>query len=125
MTIQKEEFVWDSFGTLEQAVLSLIKHNTGGYSPEDIETYVENDAICSGGGVSGLIYYTETNQFYDDFEDAILELAKEYEFYPNIVKDGLCVATYKNNMAWFAFESLVEQVYENNVEEFNTNTTED
>ena len=57
---------------------------------------------CVGGTVSSLIYYTDTNTFFDKHFAEIEELRKEYEDStgePIRINGDL-----KNFFAWFAFE---------------------
>ena len=65
---------------------------------------------CVSGIVGSLIYYYQTEEFFDRHKDAINELAHElseeiygdpFEIYHNL--NGGCS---KNNMAWFGFEEM-------------------
>ena len=65
---------------------------------------------CASGIVGSLIYYYQTEEFFDKHKDAINELAHElsedlygnpFEIYHNL--NGGCS---KNNMAWFGFEEV-------------------
>ena len=101
---------------LEKAVLEEIKDNIEGMTEEEARYWVENDAICEAGSVSGLIYYSDTIKFFDDNEEDILDLASEYEFELSPAKLGM--TGYKNGMAWFAFEALKDQVFDDNLDSF-------
>jgi|GEM_PF-3983611 len=102
--------------TLHEWIFDEIQNNIEGMTEEDARYWVENDAICSAGSVSGLIYYTDTVKFFDECEDEILELAQEYEFNPDVREHG--IQGYKNQMAWFAFEALKDSVFESRMDDF-------
>ena len=66
---------------------------------------------CSG-GVSGLIYYTETGKFHDDHEKEIWDLVERFaddsgqsimQYIGNISKAG-SLDQLKNDLAWLAVE---------------------
>ena len=95
--------------SLEQAVLQEILDNIEDYTKEEALYWVENDAICVAGSVTGLIYYKDTVAFFDENEEEILDLAKDFEFDVSVVEHGL--QGFKNQMAWFAFEVLKDAVY--------------
>lgn len=70
------------------------------------------------GGFADMIYYSDTVAFFDDNEDDIIELANNLgleEIYTKFGKDyfenGPDYA--KNNMAWFAFETIVRDFFDN------------
>jgi hypothetical protein len=98
---------------LTNAVLEEIKDNIKGYTEEEAASWVENDAWCENGSVSGLIYYTDTVAFFDKHEAEILELANEWDYSPCVVDLGM--EGFKNQMSWFAFEALKDQVFQNNL----------
>ena len=67
---------------------------------------------CVSGIVGSLIYYYQTEAFFDRHKEAINELAHElseeiygnpFEIYHNL--NGGCS---KNNMAWFGFEEVTK-----------------
>lgn len=95
---------------LRESVKEIILVNIDGMSSDEAKYYIENDARCNTGSVSGLIYYSETIKFFDDNEEEILDLAREYEF--DLKPTELGMTGYKNNMAWFAFDVLVDEVFE-------------
>lgn len=76
---------------------------------EEIINYLK-DVInygCVSGIVSSLIYYTDTEKFFDDFSNEILELLdvkkEEYGLYEGQFN--------KNNLSWFAYEEICKQLY--------------
>lgn len=77
-----------------------------------IEKEIENilNYGCQSGIVEDLIYYYQTEAFFDRHKDVINEIAHElsndiygnpYEIYKNL--NGECN---KNTMAWFGFEEM-------------------
>ncbi len=79
---------------------------------------------CAG-GVSGLIYYSETSSFYDQHEGEIWQVLKDtadaavikngLQLY-NICKDPSSLELLKNDLVWFAVEVAAQQL-EDNLEE--------
>ena len=90
------------------------------------ERFTDNDEIidvanygCSG-GVSGFIYYHETNEFFDDFEDDIEDVCFDVlgDDYPaQLAKCEDSIQGLKNKMVWFVVETycsrLVDLMEEN------------
>ena len=82
----------------------------------DLETVI-NEVLehgCVSGIVPSLIYYHQTEAFFDKHKDAINDLAHElsedlygnpFEIYHNL--NGGCS---KNNMAWFGFEEVTRMI---------------
>ena len=71
---------------------------------------------CQSGIVGDLLYYYQTEAFFNRHKNAINEIAHElsndiygnpYEIYKNL--NGECN---KNNMAWFGFEEIVRRTAE-------------
>lgn len=87
---------------------------------EDIIIEVLNHG-CISGIVSELIYYYQTEAFFDRHKEEINELAQEmsidiygnpYEIYKN-----LSYGCSKNTLAWFGFEEMTRNIaYELNIE---------
>lgn len=102
--------------TINEWIFDEIQNNIIDYTKTEAEYWIENDAVCSTGAVCGLIYYSDTVQFFDAFEDDILDLAKDCEFNPDAREHG--IRGYKNLMAWFAFEALKDSVFEDRIDDF-------
>lgn len=72
------------------------------------------------GGVGGLIYYSETEEFHDKFEEEIWDLVKEFaddsgqhmlQYMSNVLGDKVAsVKTLKNYLAWFAVEVMASRI---------------
>lgn len=101
---------------LHNAIFEEIKNNIEGMTREEAKYWIENDAICVTGSVNGLIYYYDTSAFFDEHEEEILDLAKDYEFTADPVELGM--GGFKNCMAWFAFEALKDTVFEDYKDDF-------
>lgn len=65
---------------------------------------------CQAGCVSMLIYYSDTEKFYNRYADFIEELASEFDYSAD--KKELGLAGYKNIMSWFAYECIVSQFHD-------------
>lgn len=73
------------------------------------------------GGVSGLIYYTETTKFHDDHEEEIWDLVEEFAkdsgqsimaYIGNICHQAGSIKQLKNQLAWFAVEVNAGRILE-------------
>ena len=102
------------------------------YTTSDLKYNMEDIAEfgCSGGNVMSLIYYFETERFFNCYRKEILKLFREYIYYnteENVYEDskGLYTIIYdsviyedqkkftieeKNNLAWFAYEEIVRRI---------------
>ena len=92
------------------AIATEITTNTEHMTYDEAKHWIENDAYCETGAVGGLIYYSETTDFFDKFEDEILELAAEHELDYSPIKLGM--AGFKNRLVWFTFEILKQQAFD-------------
>ena len=74
--------------------------------------------ILEGGCVSGCahkhIYYSQTNSFYDKYEEEIIECVKDNmgDNYPAclFVENDYSIVLYKNAMSWVAIECFAFEV---------------
>jgi hypothetical protein len=71
---------------------------------------------CSG-GVSGFIYHKDTNQFFDDHEDAVEDVCYDIlgkDWIAEIARLGKCmdVMTLKTTAVWFVVELYCQNVVE-------------
>lgn len=75
---------------------------------------------CQSGLVSSLVYYSDTNKFFDDYEDEIVDLISNimedmgYKTRPQFI-DSLNgsaenITQEKNLLAWVAFEEASREV---------------
>ena len=101
----------NSESKLKKAVLeSLINKVEECVSDEEIMLMV-NDVIingCSSGIVPDMIYYYDTESFFDTHSEEIFDLLNES------IVEGLTDANNinfsKNNLAWWAYEVITSQV---------------
>ena len=78
---------------------------------KDVATYG-----CSG-GVSGFIYNKDTNQFFDDHEDAVEDVCYDIlgdDWISEIARLGKCmdIMTLKTTAVWFVVELYCQNVVE-------------
>lgn len=95
-----------------KTILSDMKSYDG--SPKEQAKAWYNDLQnggCSSGMVGGLIYYTDTHKFYNDYADEIDALLDDYAGYTGeeIKIQG---ANRRNFYAWFGFEEITRQIVE-------------
>ena len=105
----------NNYKNLKNEVMEILKDMAVDSSLEE----VINEVIqygCVTGIVPSLIYYHQTEAFFNRHKDAINELAHElsedlygnpFEIYHNL--NGGCS---KNNMAWFGFEEVTRMIAE-------------
>jgi len=88
-----------------------------------LETYEHDDYLninhsgCQG-GVSGLIYYNETNAIYDAFADELHDILSEYkdmtgEIPDYIIKNLDSATQFKNAVVWFVAEWYADEYITN------------
>jgi hypothetical protein len=83
------------------------------YETEELEEIVRHG--CVNGCASGLIYYHETNSFYDLFcdelHDKLGEWINEIGESPDFIVTQLGYATaFKNAMVWFVAEQYASEI---------------
>lgn len=98
---------------------------------EDLQKYG-----CISGMIGSLIYYDDTNKFYDENKEEINEiladvingtgLSMEELFGDKFDKDDPLVIDYsnKNLLAWFGFEETSNRLYDEIVEKIKNNNFE-
>ena len=99
-------------GTLKHEVVEIIMDQVDGLendneilaAVEEIVTYG-----CQSGIVSALITYKDTEAFFDRHVDEIFELVEDAKYMDLIdIKD---FELSRNNLAWFAFEIIAQEIY--------------
>lgn len=99
----------NNYENLKNEVMEILE---GMAIDSNLETVIEEvlEHGCISGVVGSLVYYYQTEAFFNRHKDAINELAHElseeiygnpFEIYHNL--NGGCS---KNNMAWFGFEEI-------------------
>ena len=103
----------NNYENLKNEVMEILEDMAVDSSLEEVvEEVLEHG--CVTGIVGSLIYYHQTEAFFNRHKDAINELAHElsedlygnpFEIYHNL--NGGCS---KNNMAWFGFEEVTRMI---------------
>ena len=101
------------------------------YTTSDLKYHMEDivEFGCSGGNVITLVYYSETERFFNCYRKEILKLFREFIYYNTesvyensrgsytkiydtiIYEDQKKFTTEeKNNLTWFAYEEIVRRI---------------
>lgn len=111
------------------------------YYIDDYDSYADDDSFikgmedlqrygCVSGMIHSLIYYDDTNKFYDDYKEEINDLlsgliegtgsSMSELFGEKFDKEDPLVleCMNKNLLAWFGFEETANSIYENIIENF-------
>jgi len=57
------------------------------------------------GGVNGFIYYSETEKFFDEYEDEIYDYLNDCDYsMKDFVTSGSTISTLKNSLVWCVVE---------------------
>ena len=102
----------ESSSILEYEVIDIILN----HEDEGLESFISNvlNYGCVSGIVSELIYYYQTEEFFNTFKEEINNLVHSlsediygnpFELYYNL--NGGCS---KNNLSWFAFEEITRML---------------
>lgn len=77
---------------------------------EDIKDYLEKiiEFGCQSGVVTSLIYYYQTEKFFNTYVDEIFEL---YDQLDKICGCNLRIPLSRNDLSWFAYEEITMQIY--------------
>ena len=97
---------WKGGSELTSEVVDIILDQIEDYDdPQDyFETVLKYG--CVSGVVPALMYYKDTEEFFDRHVDEILELLNEVKEYGEITFE-----LNRNNLAWFAFEETLNRIY--------------
>ena len=101
------------------------------YTTSDLKDHMEEivEFGCSGGNVMSLIYYSETERFFNCYRKEIINLFREFIYYNTEIlhedDQGVYAIIYdsviyedqkkftteeKNSLAWFAYEEIVRRI---------------
>ena len=101
------------------------------YTTSDLKYHMEDisEFGCSGGNVMSLIYYSETERFFNCYRKEIINLLREFMYYntESVYENsrGLYIKIYdsviyedqkkfttqeKNDLTWFAYEEIVRRI---------------
>ena len=100
-------------GTLRHEVVEIILDQVDGLendneilaAVEEIVTYG-----CQSGIVTSLVYYKDTEAFFNRHVDEIFELIEDFKAEGIIDMNSFELS--KNNLAWFAFETITQEIYQ-------------
>ena len=99
-------------GTLKHEVVEIIMDQVDGLENEEILSTVEEIVTygCQSGVVSALITYSDTELFFDKHSNEIFELVEDAKQEGIIDMNSFELS--KNNSAWFAFETIAQEIYQ-------------
>ena len=97
-------------GTLKHEVVEILVDELSDIEDDEILSYMRDiiDYGCVSGTVKSLITYKDTEKFFDKYADEIFDLMNEKR------DDGWDLNNIefnKNNLAWFAFETIAQDIY--------------
>ena len=98
-------------GTLKHEVVEIIMDQVDGLDNNEILSTVEEMVTygCQSGIVSALITYSDTEKFFDNHSNEIFELVEDMRQEGMIDMNNFELS--KNNLAWFAFETIAQEIY--------------
>ena len=99
-------------GTLKHEVVEIILSEIEGIEDDEILSTVEEMFTygCQSGIVSALITYSDTEKFFDNHANEIFELIEDMRQEGIINMNNFELS--KNNLAWFAFETIAQEIYQ-------------
>ena len=99
-------------GTLKHEVVEIIMDQVDGLENEEILSTVEEMVTygCQSGIVSALITYSDTELFFDKHANEIFELVEDAKQEGIIDMNNFELS--KNNLSWFAFETIAQEIYQ-------------
>ena len=99
-------------GTLKHEVAEIIMDQVDGLDNEEILSTVEEMVTygCASGIVLALIYNSDTDKFFNNHTDEIFELIEDAKQEGIIDMNNFTLS--KNNLAWFAFETIAQEIYQ-------------
>ena len=97
-------------GTLKHEVVEILVDELSDIEDDEILSYMRDiiDYGCVSGTVKSLITYKDTEKFFNKYADEIFDLMNEKR------DDGWDLNNIefnKNNLAWFAFETIAQEIY--------------
>ena len=99
-------------GTLKHEVAEIILDEVDGLEKDNEILAAVEEIItygCQSGIVTALIYQKDTEAFFDRHADEIFELVEDAKYMDLIdIKD---FELSRNNLAWFAFETIAQEIY--------------
>lgn len=100
-------------GTLKHEVVEIIMDQVDELDNDNEVLEIVGEIVahgCQSGIVSALITYSDTERFFDNHSNEIFELVEDMK------QEGLMdmnnFELSKNNLAWFAFETIAQEIYQ-------------
>ena len=99
-------------GTLKHEAIEIIMDQVEGLDNNEMFSAVEEIIAqgCQSGIVSALITYSDTEAFFDRHANEIFELVEDMRQEGMIDINNFELS--KNNLAWFAFETIAQEIYQ-------------
>ena len=106
---------------LENTMEGTLKHDVAEIIMDQVEELDNNNEVlelvkeivtygCQSGIVSALITYSDTEKFFDNHSNEIFELIEDMRQEGIIDMNNFELS--KNNLAWFAFEIIAQEIYQ-------------
>ena len=105
---------------LENTVEGTLKHDTVEIIMDQLDELTDDEILttfndiltygCVSGAVSALITYSDTEKFFDNHSNEIFELVEDMKQEGMIDMNNFELS--KNNLAWFAFETIAQEIYQ-------------
>ena len=106
---------------LENTMEGTLKHDVAEIIMDQVEELDNNNEVlelvkeivtygCQSGIVSALIAYSDTEKFFDNHSNEIFELVEDMKQEGMIDMNNFELS--KNNLAWFAFEIVAQEIYQ-------------
>ena len=105
--------------TLENTMEGTLKHDVAEIILAQLDEADDNEILttfediftygCVSGAVNALITYKDTAKFFDNHSDEIFELVEDMKQEGLIDMNNFELS--KNNLAWFAFETIAQEIY--------------
>ena len=98
-------------GTLKHEVVEILVDELSDIEDDEILSYMRDiiDYGCVSGTVKSLITYKDTEKYFDKYVNEIFDLINEKR------DDGWDLNNIefnKNNLAWWSFEVMVSEIYQ-------------
>ena len=106
---------------LENTMEGTLKHEVAEIIMDQVEELDNDNEVlelvkeivtygCQSGIVSALITYSDTEKFFDNHSNEIFELIEDMRQEGIIDMNNFELS--KNNLAWFAFEIVAQEIYQ-------------
>ena len=100
-------------GTLKHEVAEIIMDQIEELDNDNEVLEIVGEIVtygCQSGIVSALITYSDTDKFFNNHADEIFELVEDMKQEGLIDMNNFELS--KNNLAWFAFETIAQEIYQ-------------